>query len=117
MLAQGLEDGQGFESRSATVHELFEFFPALRSGVPEGGEQVFENRELARGHARVVDQFGGAQLGEGVLEIRLCDRGPRFDELGNRLDVDQQGVEERSRSEEHTYELQSLMRSSYADFC
>src|SRR3546814_9569710 len=43
-----------------------------------------------------------------------CDR--RFEDMVHNLDADE-GQQTGDRSEEHTSELQSLMRSSYAVFC
>src|SRR3546814_7923805 len=40
-----------------------------------------------------------------------------LDELGSARDRQPDGLEDRGRSEEHTSELQSLMRISYAVFC
>src|SRR3546814_4746935 len=59
------------------------------------------------------------------VEILLDDLGPscqragdRLDRIGgDRLDLRQQRLHGVGRSEEHTSELQSLMRISYAVFC
>src|SRR3546814_3078940 len=48
---------------------------------------------------------------EGILDQFLDHRGRTFDDLTRRDLVDQH------RSEEHTSELKSLMRISYAAFC
>src|SRR3546814_7552551 len=44
-------------------------------------------------------------------------RAPEFQQLRTRSSLHDLGGKPRSRSEEHTSELQSLMRSSYAVFC
>src|SRR3546814_10158803 len=62
--------------------------------------------------------FGQAML-EDDVELRVCaDVALEVDPEGQRLDIfgDQPGGDAR-RSEEHTSELQSLMRISYAVFC
>src|SRR3546814_3972092 len=52
---------------------------------------------------------------QGWGELRVTARGPLFEVyLGERKLFE---VEDRTRSEEHTSELQSLMRISYAVFC
>src|SRR3546814_2338710 len=68
-------------------------------------------------------QRARAVAGKGPNEHRLDDRPAedfqrmieRSDEIGGR--VDKRPVEVKYRSEEHTSELQSLMRISYAVFC
>src|SRR3546814_10745533 len=57
-------------------------------------------RRLPAAHRRPRDGAGGAE-GEGTRRLRRSGGGSR----------------ERPRSEEHTSELQSLMRISYAVFC
>src|SRR3546814_1519803 len=66
---------------------------------------------------RSSDLAGAAQGGRGAY--RRPRSGRRFDprghpRLGDRGDRDRRGED---RSEEHTSELQSLMRNSYAVFC
>src|SRR3546814_10873314 len=46
-----------------------------------------------------------------------CRSNPKNDDAGFRTGPDQSGCPARSRSEEHTSELQSLMRNTYAVFC
>src|SRR3546814_6196961 len=82
--------------------------------------------DVARLHA--VDELGG--LGGRPDRVRRDDRGPgvgpqRRDLVGDALDAGAARDEAvliaafgaRARSEEHTSELQSLMRISYAVFC
>src|SRR3546814_3266045 len=59
-----------------------------------------------RGHPRMID---GERLAISVQQRRRCPR-PAFQ-------FDQALAEENGRSEEHTSELQSLMRISYAVIC
>src|SRR3546814_3712914 len=53
---------------------------------------------------------------DGNIQFRLVVGGSRNDERGARF-VDQDRIDLVNRSEEHTSELQSLMRISYAVFC
>src|SRR3546814_5348927 len=54
-----------------------------------------------------------------VLECALADAHHRFNDDGEHrgLQSEEQPDDQRGRSEEHTSELQSLMRISYAVFC
>src|SRR3546814_5895343 len=74
-----------------------------------------ETAEISgRGRHHLVD------IGGGVLQILLPPSvGVRIFELRARLDVREELLKRtvEARSEEHTSELQSLMRSSYAVFC
>src|SRR3546814_2451980 len=67
-----------------------------RRAVAEAAHRVERRRYLAEGRCQAVQQ-PGARLGRGDAA-----RGP---------------VQQPDRSEEHTSELQSLMRISYAVFC
>src|SRR3546814_5111280 len=83
--------------------------------------QVGERREaVVRGrHEHVVDveqQAASAAPDEIAQEIRLAHRRLAHDEIGRRV-LDQDRATDRLQSEEHTSELQSLMRISYAVFC
>src|SRR3546814_8055649 len=83
--------------RSTRTYTLFPYTTLFRSGDErEDGErgQCFDNQTFAHGCKRPVG------IGIGAFGI-----GPR------------DGGGERGRSEEHTSELQSLMRISYAVFC
>src|SRR3546814_4402227 len=51
-----------------------------------------------------------------IVDFTGCDA-PEGDAIGLRLEQAVQGERIRLRSEEHTSELQSLMRISYAVFC
>src|SRR3546814_3729890 len=78
---------------------------ALDIGVVENGVDHFlvamNDLKNAIGTARFLEQFGEAHGNGGVTLGRLQD----------------EGVADCNRSEEHTSELQSLMRISYAVFC
>src|SRR3546814_5918194 len=95
-------DGVIIELDPSIVEEADEAFPVVE-GVPNG---------LGR-----VEASG--QLGQHLLEPRqhICDDRSGFS-LAHRQPVFGAGASDTSlRSEEHTSELQSLMRISYAVFC
>src|SRR3546814_9920870 len=98
------------------------------------------DQRAARTHAGVADADAAAELGElRDVAVLLVDRFQRIvrrieQEAGRQLLMGGAGVEQRRRtgqvvevaqalvqrqrrSEEHTSELQSLMRNSYAGFC
>src|SRR3546814_1949082 len=77
----------------------------------DAGRQVRAHE--GRGVADVLDgdvaakRGGGLEGAEHLAEVAHARRGQRLDRSGR----------DRVRSEEHTSELQSLMRNSYAVFC
>src|SRR3546814_3508575 len=72
--------------------------------------QLRHVRAAAQRLAQVADQ--AAHVGaRAALDPQAQQRLARIEQVGRRLQLE--GV----RSEEHTSELQSLMRISYADFC
>src|SRR3546814_7503838 len=77
---------------------------------------LFRSFTVARLEADIVDRDHGglvlALAGEGLAEVFGCDHGALL--MGMR---GVRGVKGTKRSEEHTSELQSLMRISYAVFC
>src|SRR3546814_3636632 len=64
--------------------------------------------ETAQGGTLFLDEIGDVPLAMQVKLLRLIESGT-YRRVG--------GVETLHRSEEHTSELQSLMRTSYAVFC
>src|SRR3546814_5587008 len=85
--------------RSTRTDTLFPYTTLFRSHVDGECLQVME----------------GGEAGAEVVERHLAaERPERRDEARRLVDVLQRC---RLRSEEHTSELQSLMRSSYAVFC
>src|SRR3546814_4386402 len=82
-------------------------------------EAMTERSNLLRRHfvgtaAGLVDVVATGVVGNfGGLAGRVFERGRLHRPLGRRLRFDRVGL----RSEEHTSELQSLMRISYAVFC
>src|SRR3546814_4372176 len=87
-------------------------------GVQRQADRGDAGDAVALEHAHQL-ALGGFQAGdEGleslVLALFLADRGERAAQIiGDREDI----AREFGRSEEHTSELQSLMRISYAVFC
>src|SRR3546814_3447020 len=77
--------------RSTLTDTLFPYTPLFRSGVPAGQRLCHEHGELVVGQGRL--------------------------QRGDRDGWDDPVPQPRLRSEEHTSELQSLMRISYAVFC
>src|SRR3546814_3352962 len=71
------------------------------------------------GHVQVDQVAEGRRLGLAALQGRLAKIDPALSRGGPPAPVlaPQEGLARVRRSEEHTSELQSLMRSSYAVFC
>src|SRR3546814_10790912 len=124
--------------RSTRTDTLFPYTTLFRSGRTGFGLTLVQN--LALGIDRISVEYrrgqldvGPAEIGDGLL-AQVADAHPRDDGKGQRA-VDQRlselalrrvfGIEmqrvrvhrQQRRSEEHTSELQSLMRISYAVFC
>src|SRR3546814_4155031 len=99
--------------RSTRTDTLFPYATLFRSPGQDGGSDRVE-AEFERGdHAEVAAAAPQRPEQVGVLVLRR----PQPLALG-RHDVDgEQVVDREARSEEHTSELQSLMRISYAVFC
>src|SRR3546814_17757580 len=87
--------------RSTRTDTLFPYTALFRSADPRA----------ARGRGRMsVDLEDAARVLADARDVALvCHVNPDADALGSMLGL--------SRSEEHTSELQSLMRISYAVFC
>src|SRR3546814_1838158 len=94
--------------RSTRTDTLFPYTTLFRSDlVVEVHVLVEADAGGGAGRLQTGEQLGGelgAELDEGGVEVELAGR---TGTLGQRLE----------RSEEHTSELQSLMRISYAVFC
>src|SRR3546814_2535588 len=71
---------------------------------------AFEARQVVKGYVAVLEGVPAEQ--SGMIDLPLYKVSSA--EEGWRMVVDQRG---KARSEEHTSELQSLMRISYAVFC
>src|SRR3546814_7118266 len=71
----------------------------------------------------LATMFGGNRLEKmrGIRKRKMRQNGPRHvdgsEVIGWRVETNAELTNERIRSEEHTSELQSLMRISYAVFC
>src|SRR3546814_2027408 len=93
--------------RSTRTDTLFPYTPLFRCHQEQRRLQAGDQQE--DGARRVaVDEVADDELGEG---------GGGEAQEGPPADFRRRGREAGQRSEEHTSELQSLMRSSYAVFC
>src|SRR3546814_9285533 len=111
-------------TRPDTLVPYTTLFRARHAVEPVGkGDHQFAARDLARQLDRRLDRIGPGRAGEHraiVESARLQDqRLVGFEErrLGIGVEVEPVGDAIVARSEEHTSELQSLMRISYAVFC
>src|SRR3546814_5070701 len=94
--------------RSTRTDTLFPYTTLFRSLQPQP-----EGRNDAEDPSEVGSVAGGIATGyRGNTRSTLTPAGNSVGDLGQ-----QAGPPARSRSEEHTSELQSLMRISYAVFC
>src|SRR3546814_6536462 len=91
----------------------------------EEGREPHQLRDLLeqwprRREARARQSTGLQEIGRGQRAAASCQAGlgerPEYD-VGERREAVQDERERPDRSEEHTSELQSLMRISYAVFC
>src|SRR3546814_2642926 len=95
--------------RSTRTDTLFPYTTLFRSVATD--QDVGLDLHVAAGHLRVVDP-AGADGRIGKIEVRVLRLGGVAEQLRER-----RHLEPGARSEEHTSELQSLMRISYAVFC
>src|SRR3546814_1609582 len=94
-----------FANQIARIYER-DFQSHLYSGDTDAGQAMVHREDMIDAFVRTIDRRD--QLpDETVILIGESDA-IGYDDLQDRLG---------SRSEEHTYELQSLMRISYAVFC
>src|SRR3546814_7925347 len=93
-----MSEGQGTAKPLLAVEDLQVSFPS-RKGLVEAVRGV--SFSLGREKLGIVGESGSGKSMTGRAILRL---------------VSKPGIV-RARSEEHTSELQSLMRTSYADFC
>src|SRR3546814_4622672 len=116
-----------------SLHAALPIFPvalddaaAARSQVRIALDELVERGDLAGrrraiAHDRIVDQRDVGRILEDPVTIRVTVDGPGVRQAGMtvvvRGDAGLVVTEQRLRSEEHTSELQSLMRISYAVFC
>src|SRR3546814_10118168 len=100
--------------RSTRTATLVPHPTLFRSRPPFRSAEVRVNRDPAvAGMAQGVEQRdGGMGRGGGILTARKIEGEP-----GTPPDSRQHRIVDSGRSEEHTSELQSLMRISYAVFC
>src|SRR3546814_16666777 len=95
------------------LHVRTPSFPARRSSELSQSVAVFEIDHLDKGYT-VLPIAQWANLGEGAKRVVQPEYNVKGDEVWFSV---WNGKEQKSRSEEHTSELQSLMRISYAVFC
>src|SRR3546814_2213007 len=97
---------------------LFRSIQAAAAGERIGFDRVFPWRQSTGARAAGQEQRGGKR---GEHESQPASRAGAWHGHGSgfrRVEVVARALEQpRERSEEHTSELQSLMRISYADFC
>src|SRR3546814_9176818 len=98
--------------RSTRTDTLFPYTTLFRSD--EGGEAVAVGDPLPREELR-----GALDAGERILDLVRQHGGGGARDAARTTDgaAHQFRLALRRRSEEHTSELQSLMRITYADFC
>src|SRR3546814_7871919 len=90
--------------RSTRTDTLFPYTTLFRSQfAPAKGRIGARNAQIGRAAEQQVDNLRAGQIGKRLGKKRCCARYLRGGKGG--------------RSEEHTSELQSLMRISYAVFC
>src|SRR3546814_5659128 len=113
-------------TRTATLFPYTTLFrslldPQLRHAGFDGARHAAQLLYLADQLARLGDQRGGQALDVVAAGERIDHIGAAGlllqDELGVAGDARGEGRRQRDRSEEHTSELQSLMRIPYAGFC
>src|SRR3546814_1583647 len=101
---------------------LFFFVMILRPPRSTRTDTLFPYTTLFRSLAAeaLVDrhQPGGLELGQVARQVALAQPAHGFEEAElDQLGTAEHGQDRQPRSEEHTSELQSLMRISYAVFC
>src|SRR3546814_7285890 len=108
-------ESQFRSSGHADVHGRYRRSPVERLSCPQPGQsEVAESRPLRRVERARLDAALRAAASE---RLRLADRGAEEFPLAQVEDAGASGEFRYRRSEEHTSELQSLMRTSYAVFC
>src|SRR3546814_4506830 len=81
-------------------------------------DEIFEDPQYqARGNIAFVQDERAGEVAIPNVGPRLTRTPGRIDSLGPRLGSHNDEILRGMRSEEHTSELQSLMRNSYAVFC
>src|SRR3546814_3732734 len=112
--------GRSGETRCHFRQHAVVALPILSDGVPKlvvqllpAGRKVAELVAARTDVPRLGDQLHAAE--DGILPHRVQKTTALIEAV--RLARQRGGQVEAERSEEHTSELQSLMRTSYADFC
>src|SRR3546814_2970600 len=114
---------------TATLVPYTTLFRSVRRALPLGAGNDLDQVEVLRApgvrrrRLRALDdraqgdRLAGARLPSGRQADPRRARRHRLHPEGGRRAVQAAGQDEADRSEEHTSELQSLMRNSYAVFC
>src|SRR3546814_2523379 len=104
--------------RSTRTDTLFPYTTLFRSG-PGLGQELLLARRLCEAGAGFVTLNNGYWDHHGGIIPGMKQLCPPLDQAVTAFveDVAQRGLTDDIRSEEHTSELQSLMRISYAVFC
>src|SRR3546814_10427979 len=100
------------------LHVRTHSFPTRRSSdllfgeavLPQGATYTFWGKGLSQGHSDAVRRIPGVKA---AVQYTI----PVDDAVNRVRSGELPSLSTRQRSEEHTYELQSLMRISYAVFC
>src|SRR3546814_12203729 len=95
------------QPRSTRTDTLFPYTTLCRSGCPQGRGELHRVVRVEQAHQHA------ARRRQDEVRIVAGDQLPDQQAANDRNDLQKSG----SRSEEHTSELQSLMRISYAVFC
>src|SRR3546814_4509050 len=110
-------------TRTDTLFPYTTLFRSFHSGIGAQETGVMTGRaklvrhSLARFHIDVGQHDARAMPGEGFCRRCAYAGARRRDQCNLSLEPFFHGLQTFSRSEEHTSELQSLMRISYAVFC
>src|SRR3546814_9979018 len=97
--------------RSTRTDTLFPYTTLFRSALPHGLDDWAEQRRrIALDYVKIITDRNARALGEKDPAQRLA---AQQEMAATAVDP----ARARERSEEHTSELQSLMRNSYAVFC
>src|SRR3546814_16188124 len=113
------------QPRSTRTDTLFPYTTLFLShgrgdvGEDRAGQRAAGKRPGPEGVGAEVDAGGGGQLAapEGVAEADVPGMARRHQRRRVQHRQRERAPDQRPRSEEHTSELQSLMRISYAVFC
>src|SRR3546814_2457636 len=112
-------------TRTDTLFPYTTLFRSQRFGVTFGSDSNAQTTPTQTAYQLDLPSVTPANLDEGMKLLSGMIRAPRISELAVAAERgvvmaelrESNGPQKRIRSEEHTSELQSLMRNSYAVFC